>query len=471
MKSNRLKLIVCVAVAISTLMLSVSCSKSDGEKEHITDNDDSFTPVTDASDAEPLKKRYEEYRENATLAFKDISTSSADDFQYDIKDGGAYIKRYIGNEDIVVIPESINGIPVLTIEAAAFADTRVRAVSVPESVCKIEQGAFENCENLATLRMPLTYSDSDDAFLGYIFGAAEYGANSVKVPASLDTVIIVGGVNVIPDNFFSGCKSVSSVVLPKTVRSIGMFAFYECSDLVYISLNSGLNIIEKYAFAGCASLFSVDCGTAEIGHGAFYKCESLNRISLYSIGTNEQDAYLGYIFGADSFRYNAEFVPKSLRVVSVNCGNGGLPRNAFSNCKYITAVELADGIETIGERAFYNCRSLGSISLPESVVAVCDDAFFGCDALVAAELGNSVECLGMQAFYGCRSLKRVSISSAMTEIKASTFYGCGSLETIDGIENITKIGKNAFCGCNAIHRIESADGKEISDGNDAILPN
>lgn len=470
MKSNWLKLIICVTVAALMPLSAVSCSNA-GEDEQITEEYDSFVPATDTSASDPLKERYDEYSENATLAFKNIPSSPVSDFEYEIKDGGAHIKRYIGSGDIVVIPESIDDCPVIAVDDAAFADTRVRAVSIPQCVRKIEYGAFENCENLATLRMPLTYSGSDDAFLGYVFGAAEYGANSVKIPPSLDTVIVVGSATEIPDNFFSGCKSVSSVVLPKSVRSVGKFAFYECTDLVYVSMSSELSVIGKYAFAGCTSLFSVDCGTAAVDCGAFYRCESLNRISLYSIGTNEQDAHLGYIFGAESFRYNADFVPRSLRTVLVGCGSRSLSGNAFSNCKYITAVELADGIESIGVRAFYACRSLSSISLPDSVVDVGDDAFFGCDALVAAELGNSVEHLGMQAFYGCSALKNVSLSGTITEIKASTFYGCGELEIVDGLEDVLKIGKNAFLGCDAIRRLESAVGKEIADGNDEILPN
>ena len=65
--------------------------------------------------------------------------------------------------------------------------------------------------------------------------------NGVKVAAignsafsgceSLTSVVIPEGVTSIGDNAFSGCKSLANIVIPEGVTSIGYAAFCECSSL------------------------------------------------------------------------------------------------------------------------------------------------------------------------------------------------------------------------------------------------
>jgi hypothetical protein len=175
--------------------------------------------------------------------------------------------------------------------------------------------------------------------------------------------------------------------------------------------------------------------------------------------------YIGYLFGAESADFNDEFLPKSLRRVTVV--GSDIPARAFASCMYITSVTVADGVTKIGARAFYACRSLTSISLPDTVKELGDDAFFACDALVSADLGNGLEKIGMQAFYSCSSLKGVKIPVLVTEIKASTFYGCSSLENVE-LSNVTKVGKDAFAKCKVLTPPDTHKLLDVADGNDAL---
>lgn len=426
-----------------------------------TEETEVFTPATDMGESSELSQRYKEYKENSKLAFVNNSPALPTCFEYEVTESGVKIIAYIGDEDIVVVPEEIDGSAVSCVASGAFSGTGVRAVSVPDSVESIEQGAFADCDGLSTLRLPFVGDGGEVTYLGYIFGATEHAQNAVKVPASLDMVIV--GRGNIGENAFSGCKSLSAIVLPDETEKIAEFAFYECSDLVFLDMGDGADSLGAYALGYCRSLFSLDLsGVSQIAKGALFECEGLNNITLGGFGEREETSFLGYIFGADSPDYNDEFVPVSLRSVTLDDTCTSIPDRAFTSCKYITSVNLPDTVLRVGTRAFYACRSLAEISLG-GVVTVGDDAFFGCDNLVSAELGEALTSLGMQAFYGCKALVEITLPKSLTSLAPSTFYGCSSLACVE-LGGVKKIGKDAFGACDSLEGVE-LDGITVAEGN------
>lgn len=464
--TNRTVLLRVFALVLALLLITLaSCvERPDGDSGEWIWEDDF---KVDGSYDESLRSRFEEYEENAALAFSQNTDTDASFFETEDVDGGVKITAYTGNESIVVIPETIDGKTVVALGGASFAGSAVRAVRIPDSVTSIEKGAFANCTNLATLRVPFVGDGGEHTHFGYIFGADSYENHAVKVSPSLDMVIIGDGVSEIADNAFSGCKSLSAVVLPETVESIGSFAFYECRDLVYITENNSIKSVGEYAFGYCSSLFSVCLDKTEsIGFGAFYECDSLYDMTLSFIGDGGENTHFGYIFGAKSADYNDEFVPKSLRRIGLNEHCRSIPDRAFANCAYITNVNMSH-VESVGIRAFYGCRSLGYMSLPDTVKALGDDAFFGCDNLETVVLGSNLEGIGMQAFFGCRSLQKIAIPDKVTELLPSTFAYCEALESVE-LNNVKFIGKDAFWNCDSLSAT-NCEGVEVAEGNESLL--
>lgn len=76
----------------------------------------------------------------------------------------------------------------------------------------------------------------------------------------------------------------------------------------------------------------------------------------------------------------------------------------FSNCTWITAVEIPDTVELIGSFAFQNCTSLRGIQLPASLIAVGSGAFYGCSSLEAISIPGTVAFIAPDAFDACPSL-------------------------------------------------------------------
>ena len=456
---------------ITVLVLSaalVGCvEKPAGDLDGEWNGKEDFEPSTGiGKDTEELKKRYEQYKENAGLAFKYSAVSSESDFVISDYEDGVKIDGYSGEDNIIVIPDSVGGKTVLAIGKGAFSSTAIRAVYVPDSVVYIEKSAFEGADAIATLRLPFIGDGKESTNLGHIFGSDGYSDHAVKVPVTLDMVSLGEKTTNIEDDAFAGCKSLSAVVLPDGVESIGAFAFYECRDLVYVNA-SAVKSIGEYAFGYCSALYSVSfVGTDSIGLGALYESNSLYSLTIPFVGgSNSENRYIGYIFGAESADHNAQFVPTSLYSVSVE-GCSEIPDRAFASCAYIGEFNLAEGVERIGVRAFYSCRSIVEIAMPDSLNSIGDDAFFGCDNLIFVDLGGASE-IGMQAFYGCRALKSVTIPQGVTEIKPSTFALCSSLMIVK-LNNVKKIGKDAFYKCDSLTPVDCS-GIEVAEGNEKLV--
>ena len=157
-------------------------------------------------------KKYNEYKENLTLAFSGNEETPAESFEYEVGESGVKLTGFVGGESIVVIPQSIDGKKVTAIAAGAFSGKGVRAISVPDCVNVIECGAFADCDGLSTVRLPFIGDGDENCYVGYAFGAQSYSQNSLKLPQSLEYVIIGGNVTEIADNAFVGEYRIAEVI-------------------------------------------------------------------------------------------------------------------------------------------------------------------------------------------------------------------------------------------------------------------
>ena len=436
-----------ISLAAATLAVSFSaCIQKPVEEESvIKDQWSGKDELKLPSDDQALKARYEDLKNKGTLAFTTSSVADPAAFEIEEEDGGTKIVKYVGNDSVVVIPESINGSAVVSIAAGAFAGNTVTALFIPDSVEKIEKGALEGCEKLATLRIPFIGDRDENSHFGYAFNCDSYENQPTKVPATLD-MVIVGNGDKIAENAFAGCKGISAIILPDSITSIEKFAFYECSDLVYLDIGGATNV-GNYAMGYCSSLYAIDLSNADkIGFGALFSANALYSLKAKFVGGGEnENRYIGYIFGAETVDFNDEFTPTSLRSVTLT-DTASIPDRAFASCAYITEIVLPGGVTDIGVRAFYSCRSLEEIKLPDSLKTIGDDAFFACDGLKTVSFGKGLETIGMQAFFSCRSLDGVIIPDGVKTVGSSAFALCSSLKSVTVGKN-TAVGKDAFLNC------------------------
>ena len=476
-----LLILLALALLTTTACTSGESAESTGTtKEASTESE--TTPAKPPHTVEEAKNITENHRIAAAEAFTSSPPSPAEDFTFENTDGGICITGYKGKNVTLVIPSEIGGQTVVKISDGAFKNiTTLRAVCVPESVKSIGFGAFDGCEGLVTLKLPYSAaiyeiqgdnSSKTNGFFGYIFGAKSYKLNAANIPFKLETVVFTGDSCSVPDYAFYDCNDAKAITLP-TVTEIGDFGFALCSSLEYVDIGNSVLNIGQFAFNECSSLveLTIPSATKAIGLGAIQGCGSLTSLTLPFVGGSEnENTYLGYILGAESYTLAGGFFPLSLQKLTILEGCDSIGDNAFNGFLTLKKIHLPEGITSIGIRAFRNCRDLKEIHLPDSLLSIGDSAFIGCDALESIYFGKSLKNMGIQAFMRCSALTEISLPDSLTEVSASAFDSCASLKSVSIGAGVTKIGKNAFRGCYSIQSLPTIpDGTEILDGNTAIL--
>ena len=203
----------------------------------------------------------------------------------------------------------------------------------------------------------------------------------------------------------------------------------------------------------------------------------------YEISTKEQTAnVIGpaniNIAGTVVIPSNVEYEGKTCYVNSV----GG-----FAGCEGITAIQLAEGITTIGNGAFRNCSNLSEISLPETVCEVGHYAFDNTDwfskqnegvvyinhiaYVYKGEMDNNAEIsikegttiIANYCFAGSEKLRKVSFPQSLKSIGKWAFNNCPHLISIS-LNNVD-VHRQSFGKCSSLKDISLTDVRFIPDIN------
>lgn len=260
-----------------------------------------------------------------------------------------------------------------SIASYAFEEcTKLKSITMPDSVCKMSDGAFGNCKALEAAKI----------------------SNTLKE--------IEGGV-------FSGCAALKSIEIPSGVTRIGYDAFSGCKALKSVTLPKGVTTIEGEAFSDCTGLKSVSAtdGIEYIGGDAF------KNTAYYKNSSNWKNNAL----------YLRKYLLEAKKSISgaykIAAGTVCMASHAFSGCKKLTSVIIPDTVTEISWGAFEDCVKLSRVTIPNSVTAIEADAFQGCTALKALSIPDSVVSMNEYAFGSYESAGDLS----SLDLKITGFYG------------------------------------------------
>lgn len=313
----------------------------------------------------------------------------------------------------VTIPSSINTLPVYGIDSRAFEGcTNITSVIMPNSIVNMGSGAFERCFKLKSVSFSANLTD--------ISGAA-----------------------------FSHCTNLQYITLPTRVTSIGASAFSYCSNLSHIDM-SNVSRIDEWAFEGCRSLTSIDFPpTLKYVHNwAFRDATNLTRIAI-----SDLSKFCKITSDRDRIPYQGEYSRPSLYINDMQLTDIVIPEGTtsiadwslFAWCSGLRSVIIPDSVTYVGKYAFRS-TDLESVVMGNGVDEIGDMAFYGCTKLTNVVMRSGVKRIGNNCFQDGR-FKEFTIGSNVEKIGSNVFNGCSELETIIFPSTVTNIGSHIFSAC------------------------
>ena len=198
----------------------------------------------------------------------DTSITDMDYLTYTSDGSSVTIVSCVSSATDIVIPDTIDGLPVTAINSSAFSNCQsLASVSIPDSVTAIGEKAFYQCYALKTVTLP-------------------------------------EGLTSIAADTFEYCSELTSVYIPAGVTSIGNYAFYNCNKLTTVKYGGSeeqWNAISKGSSNYCLT-------SAEVVYNS-YKPIELTTIDAVKASTDTTWQFTVTVgkYAADSYVYAAVY--------------------------------------------------------------------------------------------------------------------------------------------------------------------
>lgn len=293
----------------------------------------------------------------------------------------AVIGKYRGTETTVLVPGIIDDCIVTDVSDGAFYEKTVVTVTLPDGIKKIGVSTFEGCENL----------------------------KQVTIPDPVESI---------EQSAFMLCENLDTLILPKNLTYIGSQAFSYGSESYRFTGNAP--VIDSSAFSNT---------TATVGYPADDTTWTEDKLQNYG-GTITWEPYGTKVIASGTCGENLTWSLDEEGVLTIS-GTGdmagytadSMPWYAYRDS--ITALNLEEGITSIGAYAFDGCSEVTMVTVPDSVTTIHSRGFANMTSLMSATLGKNLSQVGSPGdsnvdsspFYHCTSLGEITFTGTTVPVK------------------------------------------------------
>lgn len=254
--------------------------------------------------------------------------------------------------------KTINNVPadLTDIKKWCFESTALESVDLSNTnVTVMTDGVFFNNKSLTSIKLPK--------------GLEDFWNNAFNGCTALNNIVMPSTVEAIYDYVFQDCTSLSNVTLNEGCTTLGHHVFRNC-PLAAVTFPKTLGSIGEYAFEG-TKLKTVDLSNTEITSlpkGCFYNCQQLNDvklpIALTDIGERAfyNSAIASITFPSSLQKIDAwAFQNTQLTNVVIPTTTGRIEEGAFSDNANLKTV-VVNGLECyLAVSAFAKCPTLTDV--------------------------------------------------------------------------------------------------------------
>lgn len=370
----------------------------------------------------------------------------------------------IDEVEIIVVPEGV-----VEIADGAFSRSyMVKKILLPDGLTTIGQNAIcYSATFLTQLDIPSSVASFGrqllfDYSLASNFKYNEYGGSRYLGNKDNPYIILMG----IDEGADSNVIHADTKIIynnPSGSKNI----LVDEGNQSYISIDGNLytkdgKTLLQYATGNPRPSFVVPQGVTAIGDNAFSGSQYLENVAILEATTIGKQAFsscksLAQVTMADSvltIDESAFSECKALETIRFSTNLTSIGEGAFSNCAALESITLPSEITAISESAFAGCITLKNVVIPEGVTEIGSDAFSGCTLLENPILPSSLETIGDFAFERCRSITEIVIPDSVSEIGKYAFNSCETLKNVKLSSGLTKLSEGAFSSCGFLQEIE-----------------
>lgn len=281
--------------------------------------------------------------------------------------------------------------------------------------------------------------------------------------------------NSLPAEAFRDVSSLKSLILPRSVTTIGTYALSGTS-IKSIIIPATVTRINSNALNGISYVYMQSyepCTFSSSGHGKTYFFVPESSLTLYKTTGNwiscETRIYPNAVLADDGETHVRKLGDGTYEIVhylgmltelkvgeNVTLGGTSITvtsvgENAYRHITYGFTLKFAPTVTNIAPNAFYSSGVRGIIDFG-GVKTIGNDAFRACTGITAILDGNCIESIGAYAFEACSSLYQVVLSN-IKSVSEGAFSNTQALVSITFGDKVENIAKYQFMTCGQLREI------------------